>query len=314
MIVFPNAKINLGLHVLGKRSDGYHDIETVMLPIQLFDVLEAVPAAEGNPYQPTDGSRHIDDEQSKAGHGSNNIFDDAVSFAVSGLKVADDGKANICVRAYELMQLYARESGVQMPATCIHLHKNIAIGAGLGGGSADAAFTLQLLSTLYSIEISEVKLKEMAASLGSDCPFFIDNRPMLARGRGELVKEVHIPDVKNLTVVLAIPSIHISTAEAYRSIRPNPDKLSLEELIKEPPELWKNCLVNDFEPVIFSFHPTIKKIKETLYEQGAIYASMSGSGSSVYGLFDRQRGFDHENILQLKKICANLRIHQSRIV
>ncbi len=281
MLAFPNAKINLGLHVLRKREDGYHDIETIMVPVPLYDGLEVVTSTTGS----------------------------GVSFTASGIPVPDDGGGNICIRAYELMKQYAGEHGVALPPVTIHLHKHIPIGAGLGGGSADAAFLLQLLAEQFSISLPRPTLHEMAASLGSDCPFFIENKPMLATGRGEILNVINIPALKGLVLVLAIPPIHVSTAEAYRLLTPVMPIQSLREAVKEPIENWRQYVTNDFEPVVFSIHPTIKKIKETLYEQGAIYASMSGSGSSVFGLFPAHLGYSDENLLPLKKICANLRCH-----
>ncbi len=281
MLVFSNAKINLGLHVLGKREDGFHDIETIMVPIPLYDGLEVVTATTGT----------------------------NVTFTASGIPVPDDGTPNICMRAYDLMQQYGDKQGKALPPLRIHLHKHIPIGAGLGGGSADAAFMLKALMAEYSIHIPKTTLLEMAASLGSDCPFFIENKPMLATGRGETLNAINIPALKSLVLVLAIPPIHISTAEAYRLLTPTLPMQPLREAIKEPIENWHQCLKNDFESVVFPNHPTIKKIKETFYEQGAIYASMSGSGSSVFGLFPAYLGYDGENLLQLKKNCAHLRCH-----
>ena len=317
MIVFPNAKINLGLQVLRKRDDGFHDIETIMVPVPLYDGLEVVTVAVGN----------------------------AGSFTASGIPVPDDGTPNICLRAYDLMQQYAGNIGKALPPAHIHLHKHIPIGAGLGGGSSDAAYMLKILSGLLFMHTSGVSnitrpsqtiisknnlitpnswgqqstslnqafsdatLHEMAASLGSDCPFFLYNSTMLATGRGEKLQPINIPGLHNYVLVLAIPPIHVATAAAYQRLTPAIPSTPLREAIKEPVKHWRHCIHNDFEPVVFPIHPTIKRLKETLYEQGAIYASMSGSGSAVFGLFAKSQAYDAEKILQIKKICANLRIH-----
>jgi 4-diphosphocytidyl-2-C-methyl-D-erythritol kinase len=308
MILFPNAKTNLGLQVLGKRDDGFHDIETVMIPVPLYDGLEVVTATEGND----------------------------VSFTTSGIPVPDDGTPNICLRAYELMQHNAKKNGKELPPVRIHLHKHIPIGSGLGGGSADATGMLKLLSGMFSMRPSDESniihplqkdmghpnrdqdhqrngkheiLHEIATTLGSDCPYFLHNTTMLATGRGEILKSISLPGLQNLFMVLVVPPIHISTAAAYNLLTPKTPKTPLVEAIKEPVKRWRHCINNDFESVVFPLHPTIRTLKETLYEQGAIYASMSGSGSSVYGLFEKPNAYDGEKILQIKKICANLRIH-----
>ncbi len=249
MLVFPNAKINLGLNILRKRPDGYHDLETCFYPVMWKDALEAVPAA-------------------------------SATFAASGIEIADQGQ-NIVEKAYELLR-----RDYPLPPVSMHLHKNIPIGAGLGGGSADAAFTLRLLNDLFTLHISDEELMTYAAKLGADCSFFIKNRPMLAKGVGEQLSEIEL-SVSGLHIFMVYPSIHISTKEAYEAIKPMVPARSIEEILSTYPiEQWRGLLVNDFEEALFPKYPELHQIKEKLYESGAIYASMSGSGSCVYGIFN----------------------------
>ncbi|SFB47843.1 4-(cytidine 5'-diphospho)-2-C-methyl-D-erythritol kinase [Algoriphagus aquimarinus] len=259
MISFPNAKINLGLHITAKRKDGYHDIESCMYPIPLLDALEMV----------------IDTKKT--------------TFTTTGLEVPGDSKDNLILKAYQLL----KKDFPNLPHLAIHLHKNIPMGAGLGGGSADAAFALNLMNNLFDLILDDFFLEEYAAQLGSDCAFFIENTPKIARGRGELLETVEL-DLKGTHLVLINPGIHIGTKEAYAGVTPAAAKVKLEEVLADKSR-WRNELVNDFEASIFPNHPEIVSIKEKLYENGAYYAAMSGSGSSVFGLFDekpRQIGWD----------------------
>lgn len=252
MIVFPNAKINIGLHITSRRADGFHNIETLMVPIKLADALELTPA---------------DDGQS--------------NFTFSGIPLGGDSESNLCVKAFRLMQ-----ERYKLPETKIHLHKVIPVGAGLGGGSSDAAFTLKLLNRLYMLKICNQELKEIAAELGSDCPFFIENTPSLATGRGEILKNVEL-DLKKLSILLVKPKVSVSTAWAYSQVKPNSTALTNAGKIPSDPAQWENLLTNDFEQPVFNAHPEIAVIKQNLLEMGAEYAALSGSGSAVYGLFDQ---------------------------
>lgn len=250
MISFPNAKVNLGLIVAGKRKDGFHDIETVYYPVAFCDALEIIPSK---------CQEH--------------------SFHYSGLKIPGSGK-NICEQAVELLS-----ENYDFPAIEMHLHKHIPMGAGLGGGSADAAFCLQMMSELFDLAIPHNQLMQMAAELGSDCPFFIRNEAVYASGRGNVFSETKL-DLKGYHIRIVKPDISVSTAEAYRNIKAGKKKYELQELIENTaPSQWKGVLVNDFEDYVFGRFPEIRKIKEQLYEEGAVYASMSGSGTALYALF-----------------------------
>lgn len=255
MIVFPNCKINLGLRILRKRTDGYHDLETVFYPIPLFDALEIVEYKDP-------------------------VRSSSMPFTLSGLEVEGDPMSNICAKAYRLL----KRDFPQLPHIHMHLHKVIPSGAGLGGGSADAAFTLLLLNRLFQLSLSEKDLIGYAAELGSDCPFFIINKPCVATGRGELLEPVKL-DLAGYDIVLVNPGIHVNTGDAFRNLIPAKAPVSVRDIIRQPLERWKDELVNDFEKVIFRKHREIVEIKDTLYRLGALYASMSGSGSTVFGIF-----------------------------
>ncbi len=254
MIVFPNCKINLGLHILRKRADGYHDLETVFYPIRFTDILELIP------------------DHGKSG---GSFF-----YTQSGMQIQGESADNLCVKAYHLL----KKDFPELPPVKMHLHKVIPTGAGLGGGSADAAFTLRLLNDYFKLELAEEQLLQYALVLGSDCPFFILNKPAYATGRGELMKPVPT-DLTGYTLVIVNPGIHVPTAKAFAGIRPALPEKSLKEIIAQPVSTWANDLVNDFEKPIFYQYPEIGAIKDELYRAGAIYASMSGSGSTIYGLF-----------------------------
>jgi 4-diphosphocytidyl-2-C-methyl-D-erythritol kinase len=258
LIVFPNCKINLGLHIISKRTDGFHNLETVFYPLKIYDALESI-------------IRQADRDTDER----------AVTLQASGIVATSNPTDNICLKAYHLL----KADFPVLPASIdLFLHKAIPIGAGLGGGSADAAFTLQLLNNQFELAISDRQLQDYASRLGSDCPFFIINRPCLASGRGEILKEITL-DLSNYRIVIVNPGIHINTALAFKSITPRLPDIAIGEIIRQPVETWKDNLTNDFEIPVFNNHPEIKKIKEDLYTAGALYASMSGSGSSVYGLF-----------------------------
>ncbi|WP_339867789.1 4-(cytidine 5'-diphospho)-2-C-methyl-D-erythritol kinase [uncultured Algoriphagus sp.] len=252
MISFPNAKINLGLHITSKRKDGYHDIETCMIPIPLSDALEMI------------------------------IENKKTTFESSGLNIPGETKDNLILKAYQLL----KKDFPNLPHLSIHLHKNIPMGAGLGGGSADAAFALTLMNNLFDLILDDFFLEEYAAQLGSDCAFFIENTPKIATGRGEILEPIAL-NLKGTHLVLINPGIHIGTKEAYAGVTPSTPKVKLEEVLADK-RRWKDELVNDFEASIFPNHPEIARIKDKLYENGAYYAAMSGSGSSVFGLFEEK--------------------------
>ncbi len=251
MILFPPAKINLGLNVLRKRADGYHEIETVMMHIPLTDVLEILPAKE-------------------------------FTFHQSGLEIEGTTSDNLVVRAYELLN-----DKYNLPPVYIHLLKNIPMGAGLGGGSADATYTLIGLNKLFDLGLSKDELRNYAATLGSDCPFFVDNETQLARGRGEILSAIHV-DLKGYYIKLIHLGLHIGTKEAYAHVMLSENQSSIEEIISRPIDNWKNELTNAFERSAFLLYPEIEQIKENLYSEGAIYASMTGSGSALYGIFKEE--------------------------
>ncbi|ANI88933.1 4-(cytidine 5'-diphospho)-2-C-methyl-D-erythritol kinase [Arachidicoccus ginsenosidimutans] len=273
MVTFPNAKINLGLYITRKREDGFHDLETVFYPVQLCDVLEIIKNKE-------------------------NEF----SFTTSGLQIAVSSSENLCTQAFQLIKKdFPNLSNAQM-----HLHKTIPMGAGLGGGSSDGAYALQLLNNKFQLNISQNDLAKYALQLGSDCPFFIHNKPCIAKGRGEILEEINL-DLSKYFIVLIHPKIHINTGWAFSQIQPKSLEISLNETISRPVEEWKHTLQNDFEKPVFEKYPAIKSIKEKLYERGAIYASMSGSGSSVYGLFKENPesidfGFEKEYFQFMEKL------------
>jgi 4-diphosphocytidyl-2-C-methyl-D-erythritol kinase len=252
MLTFPNAKINLGLDIVEKRPDGYHNIETVFYPIGLSDVLEVEPSETCADY----------------------------SFSSSGIALDGDPEDNLIVKAYRLLR-----AEYQFPPIDISLVKQIPFGAGLGGGSADAAFMLKALNELFELKITPKKLEKMAAKLGADCPVFIRNKPIFATGIGNVFTSIDL-SLKGYFLLLVKPDIHVSTPEAYSLVLPEKPETSLSELIKQPISEWKNTIKNDFEKSVFSRYPAIEKIKNDLYEMGAIYASMSGSGSSVFGIFE----------------------------
>ena len=250
MICFPNAKINLGLHVTGKRSDGFHSIETIFYPIPLRDALEVVES-------------------------------DQTSFTQTGIHLAIKPEENLVMKAYALMS-----EKIKTPTLDIFLKKAIPSGAGLGGGSADAAFMLKLLCQINNSAVTENIFLKMAESLGADCPFFIRNTPVIATGTGNLFQPSDV-SLKGYLLYIVKPPLEIATCEAYAMVNPKKPVFSLERLSSFPVQEWKHILFNDFEPVIFNKYPLIKKLKEQLYAMGAEYASMSGSGSAVFGLFKK---------------------------
>ncbi len=258
MIVFPNCKINLGLNILRKRKDGFHELETVFYPLPIHDILEIVylKKLSKRPGKP---------------------------FSISGLEIDGKKNDNLCMKALRLLKKkIPHSSSVQM-----HLHKVIPAGSGLGAGSSDAAFTLMLLNDICSLRFSKEKLLRSASRLGSDCSFFMINKPCFSKGRGELLEEIKL-DLSPYKILLVYPGFSIHTPEAFAGIKPFLPEVSIMEIIKKPIETWRAELKNDFEKTIFPQYPAIAKIKNDMYNTGAIYASMSGSGSSVFGIFPKQ--------------------------
>ncbi len=249
MLVFPNAKINIGLHITEKRPDGFHNLETVFYPINLTDILEFT---ESN---------------------------DKTRFTNTGIRVNTPKEHNLVLKAYNLLKRQYK-----LPELDIHLHKIIPFGAGLGGGSSDAAFMLKSLNTNFKLQISDNESEKYAQELGSDCPFFIKNNPVFAEGTGNIFSEISL-DLSKYYILIVKPDIHVSTKEAFSGIIPKKPKVSIKELIKLPINTWKEKITNDFEQSVFKLHPEIQQIKNDLYGAGALYAQMSGSGSAVFGIF-----------------------------
>jgi 4-diphosphocytidyl-2-C-methyl-D-erythritol kinase len=255
MISFANAKINLGLSITEKRPDGYHNIETIFYPVNMYDVLEFGDA-------------------------------DTYSFEAFGIDIPEDG-VNLCTKAYQIL----KNDFPAIQPISIKLLKNIPVGAGLGGGSSDAAYVLKAVNDLNKLGLSKEQLQQYASKLGADCPFFISNKPVFAEGIGTEFSEVEV-GLSTYYIVIIKPEIHISTAEAYSNITPQVPKVDLRRAIKLPIQEWKYYITNDFELGIFEKYPLIQDIKNKLYEKGALYASMSGSGSSVFGIFEEEINLD----------------------
>ena len=257
MITFPNAKINLGLDIVERRADGYHNLETVFFPIPLQDVLEI--------------------------NINNDPDADDCSFVMHNASFDGDCNDNLVVKAYK-----ALAANYTLPKVNMALYKNIPTGAGLGGGSADAAFALKMLNEIANLGLSDEKLEEYAASIGADCAFFIKNRPAFATGIGNILSPTPC-NIDGYCIVLVKPEIHISTKEAYSLVVPEYPATRLTEIAEKPVAEWKGLMKNDFERSIFAKHPSMEKIKEELYSMGAVYASMSGSGSSFFGIFKEEQ-------------------------
>lgn len=252
MITFPNAKINLGLNIVEKRSDGYHNLETIFYPVSIEDALEITP-----------------------------LHNAEVKYNLhqAGLAIAGDAESNLVVKAYKML-----DADFGLPAVDIQLLKNIPSGAGLGGGSADAAFMLKALNEEFGLQLSYETLEMYAARLGADCAFFVRNQPTYAEGIGNIFSPITL-SLKGYQIVLVKPDVFVSTRDAFSQIKPRRPKKSLKDIVAQPIETWKDEMVNDFEESVFPQFPAIEEIKKELYKQGAIYASMSGSGSSVFGIF-----------------------------
>lgn len=254
MIYFPNAKINIGLQVTGKRQDGYHNIETIFYPVGLTDILEVIPLPDNGP-----GRNY---------------------FLNTGNKIDADPSDNLCIRAWQELNKIRT-----LPNVNIHLHKIIPAGAGLGGGSSNAAIVLKALNDLFDLNFSISELAGIAGIIGSDCPFFLYNKPVLATGRGDVFEEAEI-DLSGVSIIIVHPGITINTSHAYKGMKIRGQTVSLKDHLQQDPANWQNIVVNDFEHRIFEIYPEIYKIKKTMLSAGAFYSSMTGSGSAVYGLYD----------------------------
>ena len=252
MITYPNAKINIGLDIIKKRTDGFHNIESIFYPVyDLFDILEVIESKE-------------------------------LSFTSSGIEIPGRSESNLCVKAYQLIK-----ADFNIPFVAIHLHKVIPIGAGLGGGSADAAFMLKALNELFNLNLNVAQLVAYARKLGSDCAFFIENTPVYAFNKGDEFKKIEL-DLTPYSLKIEYPNIHIGTREAYSGVVPLSSIQSLAVIILKPIEEWKTLVKNDFEKSVFQSHPSIKTLKDKMYADGAIFASMTGSGSAVFGVFEKK--------------------------
>ncbi len=264
MICNPNCKINLGLHVMRRRSDGYHDLETVFVPVPLCDTLDISPAESFN-------------------------------FIQDGIALDGDTENNLVAKAYRLMQ---QKFGERIPVCCIRLTKKIPTGAGLGGGSSDAAFTIKMLNTLAGLGLTSTAMEALAAQLGADCAFFINNQAAFATGIGDRLAPLGFNPLTGYKLLMVKPDEAVSTAEAYGGITPRERRSNIQPCdltitIKRPAEEWKNLVVNDFEETVFTKHPHLAEIKQTLYDTGALYAAMSGSGSTMYGIFGSDANIEH---------------------
>lgn len=260
MIVFPPCKINLGLFVTGKRADGFHSLESLFVPVPLTDILEVVL------------------------HEETDIF-----WSSSGLDIPGEKESNLCVRAYRLLQRDFGIGGVKA-----HLHKLIPMGAGLGGGSSDAAYMLMCLNELFELNLSSTQLKDYAAQLGSDCPFFIEEKTCFVSGRGEVLEAIDF-SLKGKYIVIIHPHVHVSTAEAYGMLTPKEAPFNLKKIESISSTEWMKLITNDFEAPIAQAHPIIAEVKKELLDNGAFYAAMSGSGSAVFGFFDEEVKWTNKN-------------------
>lgn len=267
MIVFPNAKINIGLNVVSRRANGYHNLETIFFPVSLCDVLEMVESGE-------------------------------TRLTTSGIVIDGPAENNLVLKAYQLLQ-----HEFNLPPVYFHLHKVIPFGAGLGGGSADAAFALKMLNAHFKLKLGDAQLEAYAALVGADCPFFIQNKPVFATGTGNEFYDIQL-DLNDYHIVILKPPFSVSTAEAYGNVVPAKPKFNLTEIASTAICDWKYLVVNDFEKSVFSKYPQIEELKQLLYDSGAVFASMSGSGSAVFGIFR------HLPVLPKDKIPAGIFIYR----
>lgn len=251
MVSFPPCKINLGLQVIAKRPDGYHDLLTCFYPLPWTDVVEVLPFSR-------------------------------MEFSITGMTIPGPASENLCLKAYRLLK-----EDFNIPSVQFHLHKIIPAGAGLGGGSSDAAHVIRMLNQVFSLGLTQARMMQYAALIGSDCAFFIQDQPMIGSSRGEVLAPA-VVSLKGYYLVLVNPGIHVSTALAYQGVRPAIPENDLQAVLTLPVREWRGRLKNDFETSVFQRHPAIGSVKEQFYDAGAVYASMSGSGSSVYGIFEKE--------------------------
>ncbi|OIN60037.1 4-(cytidine 5'-diphospho)-2-C-methyl-D-erythritol kinase [Arsenicibacter rosenii] len=267
MVVFPTSKINIGLQITEKRPDGFHNLLSCFYPVGWGDVLELIPA-------------------------------DTFSFSASGIPIDGPPEKNLCVRAYN-----ALSADFKLPPVHLHLHKLVPIGAGLGGGSADAAFVLKMLNERFGLGLSVSQLEDYARPIGSDCAFFIQNRPLYCVEKGDVFKEIAV-NLAGYHIVLIYPDLAISTAEAYAGVVPEKPAIPLDILLTQPIQEWRHTVINDFERSLFPRYPVLQQVKNSLYDLGAVYASMSGSGSTIYGIFasepELNSRFSHYTVWQGK--------------
>jgi len=272
MITFPIAKINLGLNVVEKRADGYHNLETVFYPVKIKDALEVYEMADDFPS------------------------DTDCDLKVTNCLIDGDEQRNLVVRAYHLL----KQDFPSLPRVHVHLYKGIPMQAGMGGGSSDCSYMITLLNRMFSLGLTEQQMIDYAARLGADCAFFINSRPCYAEGIGERMFPIEL----NLTgwyLAIVRPAIPVSTKEAFSLITPQRPLRNCRDIVMQPMDTWRNQLTNDFEKSVFTLHPEIGAIKDRLYDMGAVYASMSGSGSSLYGFFRHYvslEAFDSEGIFK----------------
>lgn len=260
MICFPNAKINLGLNITEKRPDGFHNIETVFYPIGWNDALEIVES---------------------------NSAAKEFSLHLSGILIEGKTEDNLLYKAFHIIKKEKK-----LPPVEVYLHKTIPMGAGLGGGSADAAFFINLINEQFNLGLTEEQRMDIARQLGSDCAFFIKNKPVFAFEKGDVFKDVNV-DLTQYQALVIYPNVHSNTKEAYSLVSPVVSEKSILEILKQPITTWKDDLKNDFENSVFSKYPLVKEIKQQLYQQGALYASMSGSGSAVFSIFNQPCDLDY---------------------
>lgn len=281
MICFPNAKINIGLYITGKREDGYHNLETLFLPIPLQDVLETKPL---------------------------DFYDREFELQVAGTPVEGRPEDNLVVRVFLNLK-----HEFNLPPQTIYLYKRIPTGAGLGGGSSDAAFMMRMLNEQFRLGLSSQQMEDRLSHFGADCPFFVRNRPALAHGIGDELENLDF-DISELYVLLVKPPVSVSTKEAYAHVQPAQPAIGLAEAVKQPLKDWRGTIYNDFEKSVFLQYPQIAAIKETLYDMKALYASMSGSGSAVFGLFEHP----FEEAEAIFKDCfvfqKKLKVHQPTFI
>ncbi len=278
MISFPNGRITLGLYVKAKRGDGFHDIETVMLPVSICDALEFVPATNGK-----------------------------TKIITTGIPIPGDLSENLVWKAYQLVQKELRihsgpKSGA-LPPLRIHLRKGIPSGSGLAGGSSNGAFMLLMLNRYFRLNLTQSRLHTLSIEMGSDCPFFLHNKTMLVTGRGETIESINTPDLSDYCIIIIIPPIHLSTSYAYKKVNPVSERTPLNKILELPVSGWQTQLTNDFEDVIFQEHPYLEEIKTRLLNHGAVYASLSGSGSAIFGLFT-----DSKVVFPLQKAFPDCRV------